>query len=92
MDKQLFFSNDTWAERERKKKWKRFYHVRNSTYLNHHYGKTWGVRYLRGFIGVAGYILTAALSAPFGKGWEFKDVARLWKAYRDGIDERLGIY
>lgn len=92
MDKQLFFSNDTWAERERKKKWKRFYHVRNSTYLSHHYGKTWGVRYLRGFIGVVGYILTAAVSAPFGKGWEFKDVSRLWKAYRDGIDERLGIY
>jgi GT2 family glycosyltransferase len=92
MDKQLFFSNDSWAERERKKKWKRFYHVRNSTYLNHHYGKTWGVRYLRGFIGVVGYIFTAAISAPLGKGWEFGDVARLWRAYRDGIDERLGIY
>ncbi len=92
MDKQLFFSNDSWAERERKKKWKRFYHVRNSTYLNHHYGKTWGVRYLRGFIGVVGYIFTAAISAPFGKGWEFGDVARLWRAYRDGIDERLGKY
>jgi GT2 family glycosyltransferase len=92
MDKQLFFSDDTWAERERKKKWKRFYHVRNSTYLNHHYGKTWGVRYLRGFIGVVGYIFTAAISAPLGKGWEFGDVARLWRAYRDGINERLGKY
>ena len=92
MDKQLFFSDDTWAERERKKKWKRFYHVRNSTYLNHHYGKTWGVRYLRGFIGVVGYIFTAIVSAPLGKGWEFGDVARLWRAYRDGIDERLGKY
>ena len=92
MDKQLFFSDDTWAERERKKKWKRFYHVRNSAYLNYHYGKTWGVRYLRGFIGVVGYIFTAAISAPLGKGWEFGDVARLWRAYRDGINERLGKY
>lgn len=92
MDKQPFFSDDTWAERERKKKWKRFYHVRNSTYLNHHYGKTWGVRYLRGFIGVVGYIFTAIVSAPLGKGWEFGDVARLWRAYRDGINERLGKY
>lgn len=92
MDKQLFFSNDTWAEREQKKKWKRFYHVRNSTYLNHHYGRTWGVRYLRGFIGVAGYILTAALSAPFSKGWTWSDVGRLWRAYKDGINERLGKY
>ena len=92
MDKQLFFSNDTWAERQQKKKWKRFYHVRNSAYLNHHYGRTWGVRYVRGFIGVAGYILTAAVSASFSKGWTWSDVARLWRAYKDGIAERLGKY
>ena len=40
MDKHRFFSQDTWAERQRKKKWKRFYQVRNATYLNHHYGRT----------------------------------------------------
>ena len=92
MDKQLFFSQDSWAEREKKKKWKRFYHVRNSTYLNHHYGQTWGVRYLRGLIGVAGYIFTAIFAAPFSKGWEFSDVGRLWRAYRDGVNEKLGKY
>lgn len=45
MDKHKFFSADNWKERNRKKKWKRFYQVRNSTYLNHHYGKNWAVRY-----------------------------------------------
>ncbi len=90
MEKARFFSNDTWAEREKKKKWKRYYQVRNSTYLNHHYGKTWGVRYLRGFLGVIGYILTATFTAPFSKGWQYADIPRLWRAYRNGLREQLG--
>lgn len=90
MDKEKFFSNDTWAERNRKKKWKRFYQVRNSTYLNHHYGKNWAVRYLRGFNGVIGYILVAFFTFPFSKAYQWKDISKLWKAYSDGIHERLG--
>jgi GT2 family glycosyltransferase len=90
MDKHKFFNNDTWAERNRKKKWKRFYQVRNSTYLNHHYGTTWGVRHLRGFIGVAGYLATAIVTMPFSKAYEWADLKKLWRAYRDGTDERLG--
>lgn len=90
MDKAEFFTEDTWAERETKKKWKRYYQVRNATYLSHHYGSNWAVRHLRGFIGVAGYIATAAFTAPFSKGWKWSDIPRLWRAYRDGIHERLG--
>lgn len=90
MDKQLFFSNDTWAERNRKKKWKRFYQIRNSSYLNHHYGENWGVRYLRGFNGMLGYIVTAFFTAPFSKAYSWKDIPLLWKAYKDGVHERLG--
>lgn len=90
MEKELFFSQDSWAEREEKKKWKRYYQVRNSAYLNHHYGRNFGVRYVRGFLNVTGYILTAALTAPFSKGWKYADIPRLWKAYQDGIHERLG--
>lgn len=91
MDKQKFFSDDSWNERNRKKKWKRFYQIRNSTYLNHHYGRNWGVKYLRGFYGVAGYILTALVCAPFGKAYEWSDIPKLWKAYQEGINEKLGI-
>ncbi|MGM9843392.1 MAG: glycosyltransferase family 2 protein [Muribaculaceae bacterium] len=90
MDKQKFFSNDDWAERNRKKKWKRYYQARNSAYLNHHYGKNWGVKYLRGFINVFGSIATAFFTAPFSKAWSYKDIPILWRAYRDGVNEKLG--
>ena len=91
MDKEKFFSNDSWSERNRKKKWKRFYQVRNSTYLNHHYGHNWAVKYLRGFNGVMGYILTALIILPFTKTYQWRDIPKLWKAYWDGIHEKLGI-
>ncbi len=91
MDKEKFFSNDTWAQRNQKKKWKRYYQVRNSAYLNHRYGTNWGVKYLRGFINVTGYIITAIITAPFSKAWEWNEIPKLWKAYKDGIQEKLGI-
>ncbi len=90
MDKHKFFSDDTWTSRNRKKKWKRYYQVRNEAYLNHHYGRNFGVRYLRSFIGVAGYIIPALLSMPFTEAWQWKDLSMLWTAYQDGIHERLG--
>ena len=91
MDKEKFFSDDSWSERNKKKKWKRFYQIRNSTYLNHHYGRNAAVRYLRGFNGVMGYILTALFTIPFSDAWQWRDISRLWQAYRDGIHEKLGI-
>lgn len=90
MDKHKFFSDDTWTSRNRKKKWKRYYQVRNEAYLNHHYGRNFGVRYLRSFIGVVGYIIPALLSMPFTDAWQWKDLSMLWTAYQDGIHERLG--
>lgn len=90
MDKEKFFSDDSWSERNKKKKWKRFYQIRNSAYLNHHYGGNWAVRYLRGFNGVAGYILTALATCPFTDAYQWSDIPKLWKAYRDGVNERLG--
>jgi GT2 family glycosyltransferase len=90
MDKQLFFSNDSWAVRNQKKKWKRFYQIRNATYLNHHYGENIGVKYLRGFMQVIGYIIPAFFTAPFSKAWNWKDIPALWKAYQNGLKENLG--
>lgn len=90
MDKASFFKGASWGEREEKKKWKRYYQVRNATYLNHHYGRNWGVRYLRGLLGAAGYMLTALFTAPFSRGWRYADIPRLWRAWRDGVTERLG--
>ena len=86
-----FFARDTWSQRQQKKKWKRYYQIRNSTYLNHHYGRNWAVRHLRGFNAVAGYMVIAAVTAPFSKAWRLTDIGRLWRAYRDGLAEHLGI-
>lgn len=90
MDKEKFFADDSWSERNKKKKWKRFYQVRNSTYLNHRYGRNWMVRYLRGFNGVLGYIVVALFTCPFTDAYRWSDIGKLWKAYRDGVNERLG--
>lgn len=90
MDKHLFFSQDTWAIRNQKKKWKRYYQVRNEAYLNHHYGKNLGVKYVRSLIGVLGYIIPALLTMPFCKAWQMRDLSTLWQAYQDGIHEKLG--
>lgn len=92
MDKEKFFSNDNWEERSRKKKWKRFYQVRNSTYLNHHYGRNWWVKYLRGFNGMLGYLLVALFTCPFRNVYTLNDVGKFWQAYCDGIHEKLGRY
>lgn len=90
MDKHKFFSHDTWTTRNQKKKWKRYYQIRNEAYLNHHYGDNWGVCYLRSFIGVLGYIIPAVASMPFTKAWTWKDLSMLWTAYQHGIHEQLG--
>ena len=92
MDKHKFFSNDSWSMRNHLKRWKRFYHIRNSTYLHHHYGSNWGVQYLRGFIGMLGFVLTALVVSPFSKAYTYADIPKFWRAYQDGIHERLGKY
>jgi GT2 family glycosyltransferase len=92
LDKHKFFSDDTWASRNRKKKWKRYYQVRNVAYMNHTYGRNAAVRYLRSFIGVVGYIIPAVVTMPFTHAWSFSDLRKLIQAYRDGINHRLGKY
>lgn len=92
MEKYKFFNNDSWTTRNRKKKWKRYYQVRNSAYLNHHYGKNWSVRYLRSFIGVMGYYIPALLTMPFSNAWQPRDLKMLWDAYTHGVNEQLGKY
>lgn len=74
MDKEHFFSADSRLEREKKKKLKRFYHIRNHAYLNHHYGKNIFVKYLRSWYEVIGQILVALVSPAY----TFSDIPRFW--------------
>ena len=90
IQKELFFSNDSWTEKQCKKKRKHLYQVRNSAYFNHHYGRNVLVRYGRAFVGMPGYLFTAVLLALLRKGYQWSDVADIIRAYRNGIDERLG--
>ena len=90
MQKELFFNNDSWKEKSKKKKWKRLYQVRNSAYFNHHYGKNFAVKYGRAFQGMFGYMMVVLFSAPFVKAYRLSDIGQFWKMYRDGIKEILG--
>lgn len=91
MDKKRFFSEETWAEKQRKKKWKRSYQVRNSTYLNHHYGQNWAVRHLRGLFTLMGYLTIILFTAPVSRAYRWRDALPLIRAYRSGIREQLGV-
>ena len=90
MDKQKFFSNVTWLERTRAKRWKRFYQVRNGSWFHHRYGKTWGVRNIRPFNAMLGYMVPALFLGLFTKAYRAGDAARFVRAYREGRREQLG--
>ena len=92
MEKEKFFSNDTWTVKQQKKKWKRRYQVRNSAYFNHHYGTTFGVRYVRTLISLIGYLAAAFWLTITRRGYSWQDIRNLWLAYKDGINDRLGRY
>lgn len=86
MDKHQFFVTDTRLERQRKKLWKRYYQIRNSTYMSHHYGRTWMVRNVRGWIGMMGYVFTFLFTMP--SLWNA--IPDFFSAYCDGVNEKLG--
>lgn len=90
IQKKLFFTDDSWTEKQRKKKQKRLYQVRNSAYFNHRYGCNAMVRYARAFIGMQGFLWSAILLTITRQGYRWRDVADIARAYRDGINEQLG--
>lgn len=90
MDKQKFFSSASWLERTKAKRWKRFYQVRNGAWFHHHYGKSWGVRNVRSFNAMLGYMLPALLLGLFTSAYKAGDAGRFVKAWNAGRHERLG--
>lgn len=90
MDKFHFFKKQTWVERTRAKRWKRFYQVRNSAWFNRHYGQTWGVKNIRAFNTMLGYFFPALFLGPFTKAYKTSDAWRFVKAYIMGHKEKLG--
>lgn len=90
MDKQKFFAGNSWVERTTKKRWKRFYQVRNGAWFASTYGHTWGVKYMRPLLSMLGYLAPAAIMGLFKRGYKPADAARFIRAYREGLNGNLG--
>lgn len=90
MDKQKFFAGESWIERTTKKRWKRFYQVRNGAWFASTYGRTWGAKYLRPFISMLGYLAPSAIMGLIKRGYKPADALRFIRAYRNGLKGNLG--
>ena len=90
LEKERFFASDSWKDKQLKKRWKRLYHVRNSAYFNHIYGKNLAVRYFRPFTTLLGYLFSTLILIFKRNGASFADIIALCRAYSDGIKHRLG--
>ncbi|MBD5214588.1 MAG: glycosyltransferase [Bacteroidales bacterium] len=90
IDKYKFFTDASWLERTKAKRWKRFYQVRNGAWFHHHYGKTWGVRNLRSLNAMLGFMLPALVLGLTTSAYKAGDAWRFIRAWRSGRRERLG--
>lgn len=90
MDKHYFQSTLTYAEDKMKNKWKLAYHIRNSAYICHKYGKNIFVRYC----GALPFVLKmyAAITFNFIKGhkYKFSDYLLFASMVKKGITGMLG--
>jgi len=90
MDKYDFQSQSSYREDKIKNKWKLAYHVRNTAYFGHRYGKNIGVKYLAAMP----FILRmyGAITFNFFKGHKYSvsDYGLFWRMMKRGIREELG--
>lgn len=90
MDKYDFQSQTSYREDKIKNKWKLAYHVRNTAYFGHRYGKNIGVKYLAAMP----FILRmyGAITFNFFKGHKYSisDYGLFWRMMKRGIREELG--
>ncbi len=90
MDKYDFQSKSSYREDKIKNKWKLTYHIRNTAYFGHHYGKNLWVRHFAAMP----FLLRmyGAITFNFIKGhkYSFSDYALFWRMMRRGIREELG--
>ena len=92
MMKEKFFIQLTWSEKLEKKRWKHLYQLRNSAFFNHHYGQNIGVKYVRSWFSFVGYVAGEILYMVKNKKNTWSDIAKLWKAYKAGVSERLNTF
>lgn len=90
MDKYDFQSKSSYREDKIKNKWKLAYHIRNTAYFGHRYGKNIWVKYLAAMPFVLK--MYGAITFNFIKGhkYSFSDYGLFWHMMRRGIREELG--
>ena len=90
MDKHDFQSNSSYREDKMKNKWKLAYHIRNTAYFGHRYGKNILVRHFAAMPFLLH--MYAAITFNFVKGhkYSFSDYGLFWKMMRRGVREELG--
>ena len=90
MDKHDFQSTTSYREEKIKNKWKLAYHIRNTAYFGHKYGKNIWVRHFAAMPFLLH--MYAAITFNFVKGhkYSFSDYGLFWNMMRRGVREELG--
>lgn len=90
MDKHDFQLKSSYREDKMRNKWKLAYHIRNTAYFGHHYGKNFWVRHFAALP----FLLRmyAAITFNFFKGhkYSFSDYGLFERMMRRGVKEELG--
>lgn len=91
MEKYDFQTKLSYREDKIKNKWKLAYHIRNTAYFGHRYGKNFWVRHFAAMPFLLH--MYGAITFNFIKGhkYSFSDYALFWRMMRKGIKEELGI-
>ena len=90
MDKYDFQSKSSYREDKMKNKWKLAYHIRNTAYFGHRYGKN---VWVRNYAAVPFLLhMYAAITFNFFRGhkYSFSDFGLFWRMMRRGVREELG--
>lgn len=90
LDKQYFAANKTREQLVQSGKWKLKYHLRNTTYFCHEYGKNFIFRRFGATPLFIHMFLAIAFNLPLNKKYTFKDFSMLFDMYKRGIKGYLG--
>lgn len=90
MDKYDFQSKSSYREEKMKNKWKLAYHIRNTAYFGHRYGKNIWVKHLAALPFVLRMYGAITFNFIQGHKYSLSDYGLFWRMMRRGIREELG--
>ena len=90
MDKYDFQSKTSYREEKMKNKWKLAYHIRNTAYFGHRYGKNFWVRHFAALPFLLQMYGAITVNFVRGHKYSFSDYGLFWKMMQRGVREELG--